>query len=69
MAVQLHLASLDIDPALRADRQVAVLLDDDSVIGVEFTMAFAADHQIPVAVLHQPRDVLLGGNPGVEHDR
>jgi hypothetical protein len=44
VATELHLTGVGVDAALGANRPLAVLLDQRGGIGVELTLAFAADH-------------------------
>ena len=69
MAIQAHLPGDLIDHALGTDLGVALLANQDGGLGIELLVALPADDQIAVTLFGEPGEVLLGGDPGIEHHR
>ena len=67
IAIKPHLAIVGFHDSVQVNLVVGAGLDGGGQFGIEKTGALAADHQILVAVLPQPSDVVLGGNACIHH--
>ena len=67
VAVKPHLVVVVVDDPVQVNLLVGTGLDGGSQFGIEKPGALAADHQIAVAVIPQPGDVVLGGNACIHH--
>ena len=69
MTVKPDFRAVLAEHALQADGFVRRGQGVDRVIRVEFPAAFAADHEVAVALFFEPGDVGGGGDPGVHDDQ
>ena len=68
VAVQAHLVGVGGDDLVQMHGLLGLRLDRHGGIGVELPAALAADDQIAVAVVAQPRDAVVGGDAAVDDD-
>ena len=68
VAVQAHLVGVGGDDLVQMDGLPGARLDGHGGLGVELPVALAADDQIAVAALVQPRDGVVGGDAAVHDD-
>ena len=66
VAIQLHLA-LCVNHALNMNTKLIGVFNQHRICLIELPMAFAAHYEIAVMIFYQPSDVLLGGNPRIQH--
>ena len=67
VAVQAHFVGIGRDHLVHVHGLVRLRLERHGGIGIEPAVAFAADHQIAVAVVAQPRHTGVGGDTAVHH--
>ena len=67
VAVQAHLVRVGRDHLVQMHGLLGLRLDRHGGIGIEPAVAFAADDQIAVAVVAQPRHASIGGDAAVHH--
>ena len=67
VAVQAHFVGIGRDHLVPVHGLVRLRLERHGGIGIEPAVAFAADHQIAVAVVAQPRHTGVGGDTAVHH--
>ena len=67
VAVQAHFVGVGRDHLVHVHGLVRLRLERHGGIGIEAAVAFAADHQIAVAVVAQPSHTGVGGDTAVHH--